>query len=313
MLPTHGAASGVFLLANAAKYSNHQDVVAWTSTARSRSSFMAGALNLDGCAAGILRLGLAQVSDTLQLDPALSALSEQADRPTLVAISSLLLGLKPPPWMPLAVRDGVVCREYIPTDDLRDLEWLEPHLDQLLVEVAERLAGSHVEPLREALGRAGELVVLASAVKAGFVALHVADVSDSYGYDIEVHGPSNLRLEVKSTTSTRKGTFHLSRNEFNKCRQYGHEWRLVQVTFDSSVFTDDSISASHILAISELAGRELIELIPPDSAAFRWTESSLIQPPIDLWKPSALQVPATLRLPCLKDLSESIGSQPGRS
>lgn len=302
MLPTHGAASGVFLLANAANHINHEDVGAWTLAARARSSFLAGALNLDGCAAAILRLGLAKVAGTVQLDPALSALSEKADRPTLVAISSLLLASDPPSWISLAVHDGLVFREYIPTDDLRGLEWLEPDLDQLLAGVAEDMAGRHVDSLREALGRAGELVILAAAADAGFLPLHVADVSDSFGYDIEVHIPSKLRFEVKSTTSTRQGIFHLSRNEFDKCRHYGDEWRLIQVTFDSAIFSDNSISASHISAIRELYSRELIDLVPPDSNAFRWTESSLIQPPIDAWRLSQLRVPATLRLPGVRDL-----------
>ncbi|CAN7410193.1 DUF3883 domain-containing protein [Pseudarthrobacter oxydans] len=309
MLPTHGAASGVFLLANAARYRIHQDAKAWTGAARSRSSFMAGAVDIDGCAQAILRLGLATISDMVRLDHALLGLSERADRPTLTAISALLLRLDPPPWMPLAVRDGVVFREYIPSEDLRDLEWLEPYLDQLLVEAAESLARQHVDSLREALGRAGELVVLAAATQAGAFALHVADVSDAYGYDIEVQTSFKQRLEVKSTTNATEGTFHLSRNEFNRCRQYGPEWRLIQVTFDSSIFTDDSISASHVLAISELEGSKLLGLVPPDTAAFRWTESAVIQPPPDYWLPYGFQTPANLRLPSVRELASSMNSQ----
>jgi hypothetical protein len=312
VLPTHGAASAVFLLANAARHRSHQDVNAWIGAARARSSFMAGAVDLDGCAQGILRLGLAKISDTLRLNHVLFDLSDRADRPTLTAISALLLRTEPPSWMSLAVRDGVVFREYIPSDDLRDLEWLEPYLDQLLVEAAEGLAKQRIELLRDALGRAGELVILAAAAEAGLFALHVADVSNAYGYDIEIHRPSKQRLEVKSTTSASSGTFHLSRNEFNKCRQYGYEWRLVQVTFDSSVFTDDSISASHVLALNELAGRDLLDLVPPDSATFRWTESAVIHPPIDSWGPSELHVPASLRMPSIRELSTSIDSQSAR-
>lgn len=270
---------------------------------------MAGAVDLDGCARGILRLGLAQISDKVRLDRVLSALSDRADRPTLLAIASLLLRLDSPPWMSLAVRDGVVFREYIPSDDLRDLAWLEPHLDQLLTEAAEGPARNHLESLREALGRAGELVVLAAAAEAGFFALHVADASDAYGYDIEIHNPSKQRLEVKSTTIARKGTFHLTRNEFDKCRQYGREWRVVQVTFKSSVFTDELISASHVFSISELAGRDVMDLVPPDSAAFRWTDSAVIHPPVGSWVPSELQVPANLRLPSVRALSASFSEK----
>lgn len=274
---------------------------------------MAGAVDLDGCAQGILRLGLAKISDAVRLDQVLSALSDRADRPTLIAISSLLLRLDPPPWMSLAVRGGVVFREYIPSDDLRDLEWLEPYLDQLLVEAAAGLYRHHLESLREALGMAGELVVLAAAAEGGSLALHVADVSDVYGYDIEIHTPFKQRLEVKSTTSASEGAFHLSRNEFDKCRQYGREWRLVQVIFDSSVFTDESISASHVLAINELAGLELLDLVPPDSATFRWTDSAVIHPPVDSWSPSELQVPGSLRLPSVREISNGIGSRPARN
>lgn len=270
---------------------------------------MAGAVDLDGCARGILRLGLATIADTVRLDQVLVALSDRADRPTLIAVSSLLLRLDPPPWMPLAVRGGVVFREYIPAGDLRDLEWLEPHLDELLVEAAAGLARHHLEPLREALGRAGELVVLAAAAEAGSLALHVADVSNTYGYDIEIQTPAKQRLEVKATTSASEGTFHLSRNEFDKCRQYGHEWSLIQVTFDSSVLTDESIYAAHVLAIRELAGGELLDLVPPDSATFRWAESAVIYPPIDSWAPAELQVPPSLRLPSVRELAASFGSR----
>lgn len=273
---------------------------------------MAGAVDLEGCAQGIIRLGLAKISDSIRLDQVLSALSDRADRPTLIAISSLLLRLDPPPWLSLAVSGGTVFREYIPMDVLRDLWWLEPHLDQMLVEAAAGRARDHLEGLREALGRAGELVVLAAAAEAGSFALHVADVSDAYGYDIEIRTPATQRLEIKSTTRAREGTFHLSRNEFDKCRQYGREWRLVQVTFNSSVFTDDSISAIHVLAITELAGRELLDLVPLDSAAFRWTDSAVIQPPVDSWGPSEFKVPATLRLPSIRELSTSIGGQRAR-
>lgn len=269
---------------------------------------MAGAVDLDGCAQGILRLGLANISDTLRLDQVLSVLSDRADRRTLTAIAALLLRLDPPPWIFMAVRGGVVFREYIPSDDLRDLEWLEPHLDHLLIEAAVVLDRHHLQPLREALGRAGELVVLAAAAEAGFLARHVADVSDAYGYDIELYTPSRQRLEIKSTTSAREGVFHLSRNEFDKCRKYGHEWRLVQVTFDSLIFTDDSISASHVLAIRELAGSELLDLVPPDSTTFRWTDSAVVRPRGDAWVPSELQVPGSLRLPSVRELSARLVS-----
>lgn len=309
MLPTHGAATAVFLLSNASRHRNHQNLKTWTDTARSRSSFLAGAVDLEGCAEWIVRLGLVKISETVQLDQALSPLSIRADRPTLVAISSLLLNLDPPPWISLAVSGRLVFREHIPSDDLRDLEWLEPYLDQLLVEAATDLDRRNLEPLREALGRAGELVVLAAARESGSVAHHVADVSNAYGYDVEIHTPTMQRLEIKSTTSANNGVFHLSRNEFDKCIYYGSEWRLVQVTFDSSVFTDVTISAFHILKLRELDGRDLGRLVPPDSATFRWTESAVIRPPSDSWVLSELRVPANLRLPSVRELSVGFGTR----
>ena len=106
MLPRHGVASGVFLLANAARSLNHHDLDALIGTARQRSSFMAGAVDLRGCAEGLMRLGLMDISDTVNLSALLSNLSERADRATLVGISSLLLRLDPPPWLLFAVEGG---------------------------------------------------------------------------------------------------------------------------------------------------------------------------------------------------------------
>lgn len=303
MIPTHGAVSGVFLLAHAARNRNHEDLDAWIRTARDKSSYMARAVDLDGYAHEILRIGLAEMSDVLRIDRELHNLAVRADRPSFMAISSLLLMRDSPHWIAQAVRDGRVFREFIPSDALRDMEWLEPFLDQLIVEVAARLDCYHLESLREALGRAGELVVLAAAE--GACALHVADLSNSYGYDIEIQTTPTQRLEIKSTTKANKGSFHLSRNEFDKCRYYGNEWRLVQVIFDSSVFTDDSIAASHVLAIRELAGSELLLLVPPDSGTFRWTDSAVIHPPIDAWQNSTFKVPAGLHLPGIREISSS--------
>lgn len=302
MLATHGAASGVFLLANAAKYGSCEDLDTWVRSARGKSGFMAGAVDLIGCAQGIVRLGLATVSDVVRLHRELLILSERADRQTLIGISSLLFRNDPPPWISLAVRNGVVFREYIPSDDLRDLEWLEPHLNHLLIEAGERIARDRIEPLREALGRAGELAVLAAATDAGWDPLHVADLSDTYGYDIEIHAPSPQRLEVKSATVRSQDTFHLSRNEFNKCVQYGQEWRLIQVTFDSSIFTDRFVSASHILSIKEIASRTLQDLVPHDTATFEWSESAILRPPTRSWVPSKLSVPESFHLPSIRDL-----------
>ncbi len=300
MLPTHGLVSGAFLLANASRHRKHRDLDDWIGEARQRSSFMAGAVDLERCAEGLVRLGLAMDADSVTLSPALSGLSERADRPTFVAIAALLLELDPPPWLRLAVHEGAVLREYVPSVDLRDLLWLDPFLDELLVGAAAAEELRHVEPLRRALGRAGELVIMAAAASAGLDAWHVADVSDAFGYDVEIRTPRVRRLEVKSTTQARQGLFHLSRNEFDKSKRHAPDWWLVQVTFDSAVFTDSEITAAHVLGIRELAARGLWELVPTDSKSFRWSESAVITPPDVLWRPFELPVPESFRLPGLR-------------
>lgn len=313
MLPTHGAATGVFLLANAARYRDHETVDAWVATARDRSSFMAGAVDLEACAQDVLRLGLVDPSGSVALHPALARLWERADRTTLVEISSLLLKLDPPPWLQSVVHEGAVSREYVPADDLRALAWLDPLLDQLLIDAAEALGQSHLDPLRAALGRAGELVVMAAAAKAGLTPVHVADLSDAYGYDIELGREPVHRIEVKATTEAKAGTFHLSRNEFEKCIRYGQEWRLVQVTFDSSIFVAEAISAAQVTAINELTCQELAGRVPADTPSFRWTESAVITAPTNAWSASSLEVPPALQLPGIRQLAASISKSAVRT
>ena len=264
---------------------------------------MAGALDLDRCARELVRIGLVTVADVVRVSQRLTSLTGRADKPTLVAIASLLLKADPPPWLLIATSEGTVLHEYIPSDDLRDLKWLDPFLDRIILEVAVCRDRDTLRPLRAGLGRAGELVVLASLEAAGLPALHVADVSDSYGYDIETTGAHKQRLEVKSTTSANSGTFHITRNEYNVCRQFRNEWRVVQVTFESAVMSDPVITACHVLAISELASEHLAGLVPADSATFRWTESAIVRPPAKFWVPSTLRVPVGLSLPGVRELA----------
>lgn len=198
--------------------------------------------------------------------------------------------------------------EFIPSADLDALAWLQPELEQLLLDAAlppSPEAGS----LPLGIGRAAELAVLAGLECTGAHAIHVADISDRFGYDIGTTDPSGVRRwEVKGCTEQTKGSFRLSRNEFDKCRTFGAEWAVVQVVFAGSVLVAERITAEHVLDVRELSADRLEDLVPPDSEHFVWQTSALISPASGSWTPSRIKIPPTLDLPGLYTLGlEALG------
>lgn len=247
---------------------------------------MAGALDFDQIALDMINLGLAISNpDQIIIEPALAELSKQADRTTLVAIARILLLREPPFWLTLAVQDQQVFREYIPQRDLEDLCWIDPALDHFLLSV-HSLTREHgqEDAFSKRLGDAAELFIFAALKKFGVAPIHVAKFSDAYGYDIECPGSHVDRVEVKAASRNTQGSFHISRNEFDKSVLHGKEWRLIQVTFTNRAFIDDQLDASHVESIRELKSGVLQEVIPADTDAFRWIESALITVTTANWK-----------------------------
>jgi hypothetical protein len=285
VLPTRGLCHGVFLLSHAARLRKRRNLDEWLEAARARPTFMAHALDFERIAFRLIELGLASIGDYVALDDTLAELSDQADRTTLVAIARILFLKAAPFWISLAVSQGRVLREYVPKEDLEDLRWIEPELDQFLMDCHASTATREQNALRKRIGAAAELFVIAALKRAGRNPAHVAKISDAYGYDIECAGIGSVdRIEVKAASRNTQESFHLSRNEFDKSILYGKEWRLVQIVFSNRAFVADGLDASHVDQIRELRFGALQELASPDTLAFRWTESALITAPNGAWR-----------------------------
>lgn len=304
MLPTHGTVTSVFHLANAIRYGSQPDLVSWVRAAGSRSAFLAGAIDHAPAARFLLREGLASSTDVIHPSARLRAVAERADRKTLMSIAALLLELDPPVWLPLAVINGQVRYEVIPSVDIDSLGWLQPELEQLLVNAAPSEAHS---TLALGIGRAAELVVLEALTRVCDSAIHVSGISDRFGFDIEsTNGTRVRRWEVKGCTERTAGTFHLSRNEFEKGRAYGSAWKVVQVEFSAAAVVAEHVTAAHIAKVQELSTAEILALAPQDSDHFQWEVSALIAPPTHAWTPSSIEIPLSLDLPSFDTLGREV-------
>ena len=268
---------------------------------------MSRALQLDDTAKGLLRLGLAKMQDRIHLADSLTGLSEQADKPTLLAIARLLFQASPPSWLRFVVRDGEVAREYVPTDYLENLAWIEPELDQMLLD-AHGAVAARDDGFLKAMGDAAELFVLAALARAGASPLHVSKLSDSYGYDIECLGATADRIEVKAASQASQSTFHISRNEFEKSSHYGLEWRLVQVVFSNQAFVSDRLDSSHIASVRELRHGVLQDLVPVDTRAFKWTDSAQISTTVEAWGSAALTLDPNFSIPGFRFVAANVSA-----
>jgi hypothetical protein len=251
---------------------------------------MAGALNLDQIAQDLVRLRLASLSpEGVTVDPTLAELSLQADPATLLAIARVLLSKEPPFWLALAVEDRRVLREYIPQNALEELSWIEPNLDEFLISLNLSSGDSTREnEFNKWIGDAAELFVFAALNKVRAGPIHVAKISDAYGYDIECTGSFTDKIEVKAASQNTQSRFHISRNEFEKSQMYGKGWRLIQIVFTNRAFVDNQLTASHIHAMRQLDAATLAKLVPKDTPCFKWTESALITAPAASWVPTDL-------------------------
>ena len=139
------------------------------------------------------------------------------------------------------------------------------------------------------MGDAAELLILAALTLAGRQPIHVAKLSDSYGYDIETHNPVN-RIEVKAAGESTRDRFHLSRNEFDMSRAYAMQWMLVQVTFKSEAHIATVLDCSHVREIRRLDSHAVAESVPADTQSFRWTNSAIVRPPDAAWAPAQIEL-----------------------
>lgn len=299
MVPSHGTTYAVFLLCHAARLSPRRNVDDWVRAARAQGSYLAAATDLATPARCLLAGGLAAQAQSIVLAPALAGVSGKADRVTLCNIARVLLVTDPPAWLRIAVSPNGVAREYIPTADLRALQWLDPELDTLLLDVHREVSEPRDLEMRKRIGDAAELVVMAALRTSGHKPTHVALISDAFGYDIEISIPRKRRIEVKGCGTTSRGSFHLTRNEYEKCKLYGDEWALMQVVFASDAFVVPKIRPAHIIGIFEVRAAHVASAVPPDTPEFVWADSAVVTPSFQRWRCSTESLAEDFELPGL--------------
>lgn len=300
MLPKHGVVHGAFLLAYTARLNPVASLEQLIEASRSQLTFLSSATDLRTPANGLRELKLLRNEARIELDARLKPLSHTADERTMIGIARLLLEGFPPIWLWSAVEGGQVLREYIPSDDLDALIWLEPNLDSLLLGVHAKLEAPRQQDLIKQIGDAAEAILMAAFELEGRRPIHVAKFHDGCGYDIELPTAPVDCIEVKAASANTRGRFRLTRNEFDKCRLLGSEWRLLQVVFCPQAFFAERIGAQHVLEVIEIACGVVLQLPPPDSDAFRWMESAELTPAAAEWRKVTISLDPTFSVPGFK-------------
>ncbi|MDX3594818.1 DUF3883 domain-containing protein [Streptomyces sp. ID03-2B] len=291
LLPRHGVAYAVVLLAHVARISPRKGVDEWVAAARQHGSYLAAATDLRTPARALVAAGLASVGEegSIGLAPPLEALAASSDsRRAMRHAAVTLLAAQPPAWLLVAVGSEGVEHAYIPQPDLDALSWLCEALDEVLAEARRLVGAREATDLAKEIGDAAEEIVVAALRAAGKEPVHVAQISDAYGYDVELPEEPVRFLEVKAVGPRTADRFHLSRNEFDTCVRRGDAWRIVQVVFDASAFVADPITAADVREIRELSAAAVRDLVPEDTPRFKWETSAILTPSASLWRPSAL-------------------------
>jgi hypothetical protein len=290
MRTDHSFTYGVFLLARAARSKPHRDVAEWIDAARAPDSHLSS-VDLRRPADTLMELDLAWPEHgRIAVHPTLLELCDTDNHATLRSIVRMVLSTRPPQWLRLAVTSAGVTREYLPADELTAMAWLEPDLDQILMDIWRDVGTVDRTPLLQALDAAAERMVFAALAHAGAEPLHVAQLSNNYGYDIEVRSPSLSRIEVKAAGTAQKGSFTLTRNEFDNSQRYGSEWRLWQVIFSSAALVADTLNPSHVEGVLELTSEVLSATVPTDLPGFVWTHAAYVTPPHGSWHPAPISL-----------------------
>jgi len=244
----------------------------------------------------MVALKLVTCGDRVRPIDALRQFADRADRLTLLSIAQLLVNYAPPPWLRAAVDNNVVIHEYIPSEDATALAWIGEDLDALLLRAHSSLHALDRDAFRSRFGTAAELMVLAAKTRIGAEPIHVARLSDSYGYDIECRRGPVERIEVKAASVRTQDSFYLTRNEYEKSQAFRQEWYLVQVVFSNAAFTSSCLDASHVEAVRRLGPEAIEKLVPPDTPTFRWAESAQVSPPIEAWETANIALDPDVRI-----------------
>ncbi|WP_312993861.1 DUF3883 domain-containing protein [Achromobacter animicus] len=300
LLPSRGTCHAVFIMGRVLLLRGVESIDEWVETARRQTSFIATASDL-GTIANLMITGrLATCAQSLRPHAKLvPLLSRQADRDTLILVARLLLHSFAPPWLSSVAVGDALATEYIPHGDRDALEWLEPDLANILIDVAREKAAERNADFRLRLGNAGELTVVEAKRLQGARVTHVALISDSYGYDIEAAsatGKDRELIEVKATLGGQNHCVHITRNERDKAKLYGEQWKLVLVMFDPAAFFKGQAQRSDIIAVKTLPNRELLAMTDRDSEFFRWESSAELCAPDSMWSAYPMPLPNDFRV-----------------
>ncbi|MFI9403662.1 protein NO VEIN domain-containing protein [Nocardia sp. NPDC052316] len=285
MLPLHGAAYSTLLLTQVALLTARRSIDEWVDAARgTHGRQLASQIEMRTYAQHLVDCRLASIDTHVKISPRLLAAARFPDGRAMCHIAQVMLRARPPFWLYVAVKGRHVQRELIPTNDLNGLLWLEPRLDQVLVRSAADINAEVDNQAAKALGDAAELLMMAALEYEGSHPVHIAQLSDAYGYDIEVPGRDVDCIEVKAATSSTSAGFHITRNEFDTAIYCGTRWRLIQIVLSNTALLADKIGAIHVEAVRELTHDDLQQLIPEDTDQFRWEKSAGITVPPEMWR-----------------------------
>lgn len=292
-LPSRGRCHATFLLAYSARVRHCVDAEAWITAALDKPTHMAASLDLNGTAELLLDVGLAKVEGGVQIMHELSKLDQAADLSTLKGIARLLIVRRPPDWLRSSVVEGQLATEFIPAQDLEALSWLGPDLDPIIVAAHQQLYGRQDDDLLKRIGDAGELMVIAALHALNRQPRHVSLVSDRFGYDIELNSQQyRFGLEIKTVVPSTADRVLLSRHEFDVAARMADRWKIVQITISSIAVVRGVVCAADVISIRELSSSALVQMAPPDTSTFQWSESAEFHPLDSMWLPSDLQVPS---------------------
>lgn len=290
LLPRHGVAYATLLLAYTAELSRRESVEAWANAAMNHGSYLAVVTDLRSPAHALIEAGLASVDaekGVCLARPLAATATASSPRHAMRHVAVVLLSARPPEWLRIAVDADRVEHAYIPQQDVQALDWLEDELDDVLIQARELLQDEKQLDLSKAIGDVAEEVVVSALKAAGKDPVHVARISDAYGYDVDV--PGEQFLEIKAAGPRTADRFHLSRHEYDISVRRSDHWCLVQVIFEATAFVADRITAADVREIRELPAPVLSKYVPADTLTFRWEDTAVITPSPESWQLSTLR------------------------
>lgn len=303
MLPTHGTTMSAFLLLSSLRYSGIITLADWVRRASEASAFLSSAINHHPVAIQLLKSNLVLEGQELTPSSKLASVGKRADKGTQLQLAAILIEAEPPSWLWSAVQGATVSRELIPHADLRQLSWMEPHLDLILIGAYRRLQTEGDRARELGIGRAAELVAMEALRAERRMPTLVADSASFAGYDIACDQGDIRFWEIKGCTSKTRGEFHLTRNEYDVARNNRDDWKLLQVEFRSSILMSDTITGADVAGLWVVTAVDIERIAPKEAGTFLWEESARFHPPTACWKPWLPGTQMRVTLPALTHLA----------